>query len=103
MDSTDVMTFPNNGGFAKKFFQHTIEQMVLSNIITGYTRDKLAGLLNSDNKKDYAKAKKHILDIISIHDTITEERKDGDTPEHHLPMLEGPPQQQKAKAKRGTK
>jgi len=91
----------NGGGFAKKFFLHTIEQMTNNNIITGYTRDKLAGLLASDNKKDYAKAKKHILDIISLHDTIMEEKHDGNQTTHE--QREGPPQQQQNKQKKSVK
>ena len=41
-----------------------------NNIITPYTRDKLTDMITSEAKKDFAKARKHVLDIMSLHDTF---------------------------------
>ena len=59
-------------GSTKKFFLHTLEHLTTNNIITPYTRDKLTDMINSEAKKDFAKVKKHILDIMALHDTFDE-------------------------------
>ena len=72
----DNAGIPTEGSATKRFFLHTIDQLVKDNIITGYTRDKLTGLMNSDGKKDYAKAKKHIIDIMGLHDTFLDDGRE---------------------------
>ena len=62
----------SNNGFTKRFFQTTLTQLANDNIITGYTRDKLVGMLCSENRKDYNRAKNHIMDIMKLHDSFEE-------------------------------
>ena len=57
-------------GATKQFFLHTLEHLAKNNIITPYTRDKLTDMVTSEAKKDFAKARKHVLDIMSLHDTF---------------------------------
>ena len=57
-------------GATKQFFLHTLEHLTKNNIITPYTRDKLTDMITSEAKKDFAKARKHVLDIMSLHDTF---------------------------------
>lgn len=59
-------------GSTKKFFLHTLEHLTTNNIITPYTRDKLTDMINSEAKKDFAKVRKHVMDIMSLHDTFDE-------------------------------
>jgi hypothetical protein len=71
MDTPDNAT-PNFSqyGATKQFFLHTLEHLAKNNIITPYTRDKLTDMITSEAKKDFAKARKHVLDIMSLHDTF---------------------------------
>ena len=71
MDTRDN-SMPNftQYGATKQFFIHTLEHLAKNNIITPYTRDKLTDMVTSDGKKDFAKARKHVLDIMSLHDTF---------------------------------
>jgi hypothetical protein len=71
MDTHDT-TIPNftQYGATKQFFLHTLEHLTKNNIITPYTRDKLTDMITSEAKKDFAKARKHVLDIMSLHDTF---------------------------------
>ena len=57
-------------GATKQFFLHTLEHLTKNNIITPYTRDKLADMITSEAKKEFAKARKHVLDIMALHDTF---------------------------------
>ena len=57
-------------GATKQFFLHTLEHLTKNNIITPYTRDKLTDMITSEAKKDFAKARKHVLDIMALHDTF---------------------------------
>ena len=57
-------------GATKQFFLHTLDHLAKNNIITPYTRDKLADMITSEAKKDFAKARKHVLDIMALHDTF---------------------------------
>ena len=57
-------------GATKQFFLHTLERLTKNNIITPYTRDKLTDMITSEAKKEFAKARKHVLDIMSLHDTF---------------------------------
>lgn len=57
-------------GATKQFFIHTLEHLTKNNIITPYTRDKLTNMITSEAKKEFAKARKHVLDIMSLHDTF---------------------------------
>jgi hypothetical protein len=69
---THGTTIPNftQYGATKQFFLHTLEHLTKNNIITPYTRDKLTDMITSEAKKDFAKARKHVLDIMSLHDTF---------------------------------
>ena len=49
---------------------HALEHLTTSNIITPYTRDKLIDMINSDAKRDFAKVRKHVLDIRALHDAF---------------------------------
>ena len=71
MDTREI-TIPNftQYGATKQFFLHTLEHLTKNNIITPYTRDKLTDMITSEAKKDFAKARKHVLDIMSLHDTF---------------------------------
>jgi hypothetical protein len=71
---TQENTCPNFAqyGATKQFFLHTLEHLTKNNIITPYTRDKLADMITSEAKRDFAKARKHVLDIMSLHDTFDE-------------------------------
>ena len=89
----------SEGSATKRFFLHTLDQLVKDNIITGYTRVKLAGLMTSDGKKDYAKAKKHIIDIMGLHDTFLDDGKES-APPSACPQQQQQ-QQQQAKATKG--
>ena len=60
----------NHHGSTKKFFVHTLEHLTTSNIITPYTRDKLIDMINSDAKRDFAKVRKQVLDIMALHDAF---------------------------------
>jgi hypothetical protein len=62
----------NQYGATKQFFLHTLEHLTKNNIITPYTRDKLTDMVTSEAKKDFAKARKHVLDMMSLHDTFDE-------------------------------
>ena len=57
-------------GSTKQFFLHTLEHLTKNNIITPYTRDKLTDMITSEAKKDFAKARKHVLDIMALHDAF---------------------------------
>ena len=71
MDSQETAT-PNfaQHGATKQFFLHTLEHLTKNNIITPYSRDKLTDMITSEAKKDFAKARKHVLDIMALHDTF---------------------------------
>ena len=60
----------NHRGSTKKFLIHRLEHLTTSNIITPYTRDKLIDMINSDAKRDFAKVRKHVLDIMALHDAF---------------------------------
>ena len=60
----------NHHGSTKKFFIHTLEHLTSSNIITPYTRDKLIDMINSEGRRDFAKVRKHVLDIMALHDAF---------------------------------
>ena len=59
-------------GSTKQFFLHTLDHLTKSNIITPYTRDKLSDMIRSEAKRDFAKVRKHVLDIMALHDTFDE-------------------------------
>ena len=42
--------------------------------ITGYTRDKLLGILENGKKKDYSRFKKHFHDLLDLHDSFDEDQ-----------------------------
>ena len=71
MDTQETAT-PNFAqyGATKQFFLHTLEHLTKNNIITPYTRDKLTDMVTSEAKRDFAKARKHVLDIMALHDTF---------------------------------
>lgn len=60
----------NHHGSTKKFFIHTLEHLTSSNIITPYTRDKLIDMINSEGRRDFARVRKHVLDIMALHDAF---------------------------------
>ena len=60
----------NHHGSTKKFFIHTLEHLTSNNIITPYTRDKLIDMINSEGKRDFARVRKHVLDLLALHDAF---------------------------------
>ena len=59
-------------GCTEQFFLHTLDHLTKSNIITPYTRDKLSDMIRSEAKRDFAKVRKHVLDIMALRDTFDE-------------------------------
>ena len=59
-------------GCTEQFFLHTLDHLTKSNIITPYTRDKLSDMVKSEAKRDFAKVRKHTLDIMALRDTFDE-------------------------------
>ena len=59
-------------GSTKQFFLHTLDHLTQSNIITPYTRDKLSDMIRSEAKRDFAKVRKRVLDIMPLRDTFDE-------------------------------
>ena len=92
MEIDSATTNNAEGSATKRFFLHTIDQLVKDNIITSYTKDKLAGLMCSESKKDYAKAKKHIIDIMGLHDTFLDDGREA-APPSACPQQPGAPSQ----------
>ena len=86
----------NRYGSTKKFFVHTLEHLATGNVITPYTWDKLANRANSESKKDYSQAKKHIIDLRGLYDTFQEDARETTPPSAYLP-----PTAEKGKAKKG--
>ena len=70
MDAVTASNSNNHHGSTNKFFVHTLDHLTTSNIITPYTRDKLIDMNNSDAKRDFAKVRKHVLDIMALHDAF---------------------------------
>ena len=60
----------NQHGSTKKFFIHTLEHLTTGNIITPYTWDKLIDMINSEGRRDFARVRKHVLDLLAIHDAF---------------------------------
>ena len=70
MDAVTASSSNNHYGNTKKFFVLMLEHLTTSNIITPYTRDKLIDMINSDANRDFAKVRKHALDIMALHDAF---------------------------------
>ena len=70
MDAVTASNSNKHHGSTKKFVVHTLEHLTTSNIITPYTRDKVIDMMNSDAKRDFAKVRKHVLDIMALHDAF---------------------------------
>ena len=70
MEAVTASNCNNFHGSTKKFFAHTLEHLTTNNIITPYARNKLIDIINSDAKSDFAKARKHVLGIMALHDAF---------------------------------
>ena len=55
---------------SKTFYIDALKKMTDSHIITGYTRDKLLGILENGKKRDYSRFKKHFHDLLDLHDSF---------------------------------
>ena len=70
MEAVTASNGNNHHGSNKKFFIHMLEHLTTSSIITPYTREKLIDMINSDARRDFAKARKHVLGIMALHDAF---------------------------------
>ena len=70
MDAATASNSNNHHGSTKKLFIHTLEHLTTSNMTTQYTRDKLIDMINSEGKRDFARVRKHVLDLLAIHDAF---------------------------------
>lgn len=55
---------------SKTFYVDALNKIQSNNIITLYTRDRLLDMMNSGNKKEYAKFKKHFSDLFNLQETF---------------------------------
>ena len=60
----------NNNSISKTFYPDVLNKIANNNIITSYTKDRLLDLLNSGNKKDYLKFKKHFNDLLNLQESF---------------------------------
>jgi hypothetical protein len=60
----------NNNSTSKIFYTDVLNKIANNNIITLYTRDRLLDMLNSGNKKEYIKFKKHFNDLFSLQESF---------------------------------
>ena len=58
---------------SKSFYIDALKKMTDDQTITGYTRDKLLGILENGKKRDYSKFKKHFHDLLDLHDSFDED------------------------------
>ena len=63
-------TTPTTTNTSKTFYIDALNKIQSNNIITLYTRDRLVDMLNSGNKKEYAKFKKHFSDLFNLQETF---------------------------------
>ena len=66
-------TNPTINTSSKTFYVDALKKMTDGHIITGYTRDKLLGILENGKKRDYSRFKKHFHDLLDLHDSFDED------------------------------
>ena len=65
-----VKAINTNDNTSKTFYTDALNTIQSNNIITLYTRDRLLDMMNSGNKKEYAKFKKHFGDLFNLQETF---------------------------------
>jgi len=71
--NTNITNNNNNNSISKTFYADVLNKIANNNIITLYTKDRLLDLLNSDNKKNYLKFKRHFNDLLSLQESFEED------------------------------
>lgn len=69
-EAATTTTTPTTTNTSKTFYIDALNKIQSNNIITLYTRDRLLDMMNSGNKKEYVKFKKHFSDLFNLQETF---------------------------------